>query len=312
MTSRERVIAAVHHQPVDRPPYIIDFTGEASEKLQPVAGEQGVAEFVDNDVLDIAVPWWQWYGLGEDWPRMSPPTSPQRTLGTGSYAGLADNLKALRDQSDKYFLVRLYGIHFEKAYFARGFENFMADLGGEKDFARRTLRRIMDRNLVMMENFLGLPEIDGVLLGSDWGCQKGLLMSLQTWDDMIRPGEQAMFDLVHEYGKDVWVHSCGDIERLLPRLIDMGLQVLNPVQPECMDLLHLKRAYGDRLAFWGGISTQQTLPYGTPEDVRGEARRVRAVLGPTGYVFSPSQSIQGDVPVENVLALLEVAKETTV
>jgi uroporphyrinogen decarboxylase len=310
MTSRERVFAAVNHQAPDRPPYIIDLTAEAWENLRPLAGEQGQAEFIDNDVLDISVPWWQWHELGADWHGPLPPASFGRILGAGSYDGLADNLKAWRDQSDKYFLVRLYGIHFEKAYFARGFENFMADLGGEKDFARKLLRRIIDRNLVMIENFIALPEIDGVLLGSDWGSQRGLLMSLDTWDDLIRPGEQAMFDLVRGNGKHIWVHSCGDVERLIPTLIEMGLQVLNPVQPECMDLQHLKQAYGDRLAFWGGISTQQTLPYGSPGQVREEARRVRDVLGANGgYIFSPSQSLQGDVPVANVLALLEVARE---
>lgn len=310
MTSRERVIAAVTHQPYDRPPHIIDLTAEAAANLQPLAGEQSMGDFIDNDILDIAVPWWQWYDLAADWHGPLPPASYGKVIGTGSYDGFADRLKALRDTSDKYFLVRLYGIHFEKAYFARGFENFMADLAGEKEFARKLLRRIIERNLVMIENFIHLPEIDGVLLGSDWGCQKGLLMSLPTWDDLIRPGEQAMFDLVRGNGKHIWVHSCGDIEQLMPRLIEMGLQVLNPIQPECMGLEHIKAAYGGDLAFWGGISTQQTLPYGTPDEVRQEARRVRDVLGRDGgYILSPSQSIQGDVPVENVLALLEVARE---
>ena len=256
------------------------------------------------------MPWWQWYSLEADWYGPTPPRSPANVIGTGSYDGLAERLKALRETSDKYFLVRIYGCHFEKAYFARGFENFMSDLGGEKEFARGLLRRIIERNLVMIENFIHLPEIDGVLLGSDWGCQMGPLMSPATWEDLIRPGEQAMYDLVRGHGKQTWVHSCGDIEKLIPRLIEMGLQVLNPVQPECMDLQHLKRSYGDRLAFWGGISTQQTLPYGTPEEVRAEARRVRDLLGEGGgYILSASQSIQDDVPVENMLALLEVARE---
>ena len=310
MTSRERVLAAIDHQVPDRAPYALDFTGEAWELLRPFAGGQSQVEFIDNDILDIAVPWWQWYSLEADWYGPTPPRSPANVIGTGSYDGLAERLKALRETSDKYFLVRIYGCHFEKAYFARGFENFMSDLGGEKEFARGLLRRIIERNLVMIENFIHLPEIDGVLLGSDWGCQMGPLMSPATWEDLIRPGEQAMYDLVRGHGKQTWVHSCGDIEKLIPRLIEMGLQVLNPVQPECMDLQHLKRSYGDRLAFWGGISTQQTLPYGTPEEVRAEARRVRDLLGEGGgYILSASQSIQDDVPVENMLALLEVARE---
>ena len=162
----------------------------------------------------------------------------------------------------------------------------------------------------MLENFLALPEIDGVLLGSDWGSQRGLLMSPEVWDDMIRPGEQKDYDLIHGYGKDVWVHSCGDVHVLIPRLIEMGLDVLNPVQPECMDIAELKASFGDRLTFWGGLSTQQTLPFGTPDQVRAEARKVRDRMRTGGgYIFSPAQSIQGDVPVENILALREVARE---
>ena len=162
----------------------------------------------------------------------------------------------------------------------------------------------------MLENFLNLPEIDGVLLGSDWGSQRGLLMSAAVWDDLIRPGEQAEYDLVHAYGKDVWVHSCGDVQELVPRLVEMGLDVLNPVQPECMDIAELKRSFGHKLTFWGGISTQQTLPFGTPEEVRIEARRVRDLMGAGGgYILSPAQGIQGDVPPANIVALLEVARE---
>jgi len=148
------------------------------------------------------------------------------------------------------------------------------------------------------------------LLGSDWGSQRGLLMSPEIWNEMIAPGEHREYDLIHSYGKDVWVHSCGCIDVIIPRLIEMGLDVLNPVQPECMDIQMLKDDYGDKLSFWGGISTQDTLPYGTPEEVKIEARRVRDIMSKDGgYVLAPSQSIQGDVPVENILALLEVANE---
>jgi uroporphyrinogen decarboxylase len=127
---------------------------------------------------------------------------------------------------------------------------------------------------------------------------------------LIRPGEQAEYDLIHSYGKDVWIHSCGDIRELLPRLVEMGVDVLNPVQPECMDIAELKSSFGDRLTFWGGISTQRTLPFGKPDEVRNEARRIRSLMAVGGgYIFSPAQGIQGDVPPVNILALLEVARE---
>ena len=311
MTRRELVKGAIAHQATPRAPYVIDLCGEAWARIQPLAEGRTCEMFLDNDVQDIGIPWWSWHELGADWHGADTPTTRQRVRASGSYDNLADNIKALRDKSDKYFLVRIYGSHFEKAYFARGFENLMADIAADYPFAKRLHQQIIDRNLVMLDNVLAIPEIDGVLLGSDWGSQRGLLMAPEVWDDLIRPGEQTEYDLVHAFGKDVWVHSCGDVQVLIPRLIEMGLDVLNPVQPECMDLATLKTVFGARLTFWGGISTQQTLPFGTPDDVRREARRVRDLMAAGGgYIFAPAQGIQDDVPVANVLALLEVARET--
>lgn len=310
MNRREIVTAAIEHRSAPRVPYFIDFCPDAWELLRPLAADRSAEDFIDNDVQDCSVPWWNWHELGPDWYRPDIPTSPAKVIGCGSYNDFINGLKAIKDKSDKYVLVRIYGSHFEKAYFSRGIENFLADMAGAPGFTRKLLNKIIDKNLVMLENFLAVPEIDGVLLGSDWGSQLDLLMSPQVWDDMIRPGEQREYDLIHSYGKHVWVHSCGNVERLIPRLIEMGLDVLNPVQPEAMDIRKLKRQYGHKLTFWGAISTQQTLPYGTPDELRQEARAVRALMAKGGgYIFSPAQSIQNDVPVANMLALLEVARE---
>lgn len=310
MTSRELVKSAIQHRNTERAPYVIDLCGDTWEAVSKVVAEKTVEEFLDNDVQDFACPWWGCHQLASDWTGPDVPTSRSTVIGNGSYSELIAALQKSREISDKYFLVRLYGIHFETAYAARGIENFLVDMVGHKDFARGFLNRIIEKNLVMLENILALKEINGILLGSDWGSQRGLLMSPGTWEEMIRPGEQKMYDLCHAYGKDVWVHSCGCIEPIIPALIEMGLDVLNPVQPEAMNLGELKRNYGDKLTFWGGISTQRTLPYGTPEAVKKEARQVRDLMSRNGgYIFSPSQSIQADVPIENILALLEVARE---
>jgi len=310
MTRREYVKAAIGHRETDRVPYAIDLTGEAWEAMNDVVSEESPEAFLDNDVRDFSAPWWGWHELGPDWRGMSTPTSRATVLGTGSYPEFVEALKTARDASDKYFLVRIYGSHFEKAYSARGIENFLADMAGDPPFARKLLNTIIEKNMVMLENILALPEIDGVLLGSDWGSQRGLLMAPEVWEEMIRPGEEREYELVHSYGKDVWLHSCGNIEAIIPSLIEIGLDVLNPVQPEAMDLRMLKEKCGDDLCFWGGISTQQTLPYGTPEEVKAETRAVRDLMSKNGgYILSPAQSIQDDVPVENVLALLEAARE---
>jgi uroporphyrinogen decarboxylase len=267
-------------------------------------------DWLDNDVEMIRIPWWNWAGLAPDWRGPWPPTTPATVRGNGTYDTFYDELKALREETDRYILVMVYGSHFEKANAARGIENFLMDIGGDFAFAKQLCTRIIDKNMVMLENVLACPEIDGILLGSDWGSQRGSLMNPDTWDELIRPGEQREYDLVHGYGKDVWVHSCGKIDVLIPRLAEMGVDVLNPLQPECMDVAAIKRDYGHKLAFWGGINTQQILPFGTPDEVRVEARRTRDLLSAGGgYILAAAQDVQGDVPMANLDALLDVARE---
>ena len=308
---RELVRAAIEHREAERVPYCITFTPGGEERLKEIIGPQSALEFTDNDIHQVSPPWWNWHDLGPEWHAMDPPLTPPTVRGRGSYEDFFDSMKRIRDNSDKYILVMIYGSHFEKAYFTRGIENFLADMAGDPPFARKLLTSIVDRNMVMLENFLYCREIDGVLLGSDWGSQVDLLMSPDVWQEMIRPGEQKEYDLVHSYGKDVWVHSCGCVDRIIPSLVEMGLDVLNPVQPECMDLARLKADYGDKLAFWGGISTQKVLPFGTPAEVKEEVRRVHKLMAKNGgYVLAPSQEIQGDVPAENIVALVEAARET--
>ena len=321
MTRRELVKAAIEHRETDRVPYNLRPDGEMQKVLREHLGPSDAPpltlgrldlndRFFDNDVEMIAIPWWTWHNLAPDWREPATPTSLAVVRGTGSYGSFYDDLAAYREQSDRYILATIYGSHFEKAYFARGIENFLADFGQDYGFVKRFLTSIVDKNMVMLENILHCPGIDGVLLGSDWGSQQGLLFSPTMWDDLIRPGEQREYDLIHAYGKDVWVHSCGKIDVLIPRLIEMGVDVLNPLQPECMDVPAIKRDHGDKLAFWGGISTQQVLPFGTADEVRAEARSFKAMMRQGGgYIFAPAQDIQKDVPLENVLALLEVARE---
>ena len=311
MTSRELVKAALAHRETERIPYCILTTGETNDEIKAEYGVDDVQVWLDNDVYQVYPPWWRWHGLAEDWREFETPVSQEKVKGVGSYEMLLDQVTAVRESSDKYILAMFYGSHFEKANSARGIENFLCDIARDVDFAKQFCTRIIDRNMVMLETMLSIDEIDGVLLGSDWGSQQGPLMSPEIWDDLIRPGEQREYDLIHSAGKDVWVHSCGCITPLIPRLIEMGVNALNPIQPECMDIAQLKQEHGDKLTFWGGLSTQKTLPFGTPDDVRREARHVRDLMGQGGgYIFAPAQAIQGDVPLANIHAVLEVARES--
>jgi uroporphyrinogen decarboxylase len=329
MIARERVKAAIAHQETDRPPYVFDPLDDVYAKIQSELGIKDVDAWLDNDVEKIGagtqissnpgvrrdfvcVPWWDWNWsvIGPEWRAEDPPAGRPPTIGCGSYEGLAARFKALRRMSDKYFLVRCYGGIFERACGLRGMENFLVDLCLHKEFAIDLCRVIVEKQLAMLENFLSIPEIDGVLLGDDLGTQQNLFMSVDTWEEVIAPCYEREFPFVKSCGKDVWMHSCGAIESVIPRLIELGVEVLNPLQQECFDVLEIKKKYGDKLSFWGGgISTQKTFPFGTPEEVREEATRIRRAMSQGGgYIFASSQDIQADVPVENIAAMLEVAK----
>jgi uroporphyrinogen decarboxylase len=115
-----------------------------------------------------------------------------------------------------------------------------------------------------------------------------------------------MYAAVRDAGKYVSIHSCGDVDELFDDLIGSGLNLFNPFQPEVMDVFSLVPRYRGRLAFHGGLSTQRTLPYGTPDDVRAETRRLLDLGRAGGYIFAPAHAVEGDVPLENMLAFIEV------
>lgn len=262
-----------------------------------------------NHVLTVNCPWWKWYEVPREYHDYEAPDYLPKTIGFGSYEQFAQTVKNLKEYTDAYVLVTIWGSHFEKANAARGIENFLADLAGDPEYAQKMLDFIIHKNMVMLENIIHTPGIDGILLGSDWGSQNDLLMSPDCWREMIAPGERKEYELVHSAGVDVWLHSCGDIRKIFPEIVELGVDALNPIQPECMDVYELKEKYGDKITFWGGISTQRTLPYGTPEDVAEETKKLTAALSKNGgYIIAPAQEIQADVPFENLCALIDTAK----
>jgi uroporphyrinogen decarboxylase len=163
-----------------------------------------------------------------------------------------------------------------------------------------------------------LPEVgeyvDVMMLGDDFAGQDRLLMSPRTWRKLIKPRLKALFDFMHSKSNaKLFLHSCGAVREIIPDLIEIGLDILNPVQVSAvgMDTAELKQEYGKDLVFWGGgVDTQNILPHGTPEQVRDEVRRRLDDLMPGGgLVFTPVHNIQSDVPAENLLTMWETLRE---
>jgi uroporphyrinogen decarboxylase len=153
-------------------------------------------------------------------------------------------------------------------------------------------------------------KIDVWFFGNDFGTQQALLFSTAMWDDFFAENVRRLCDLAHSYGLRAMMHSCGCVAPLLDRLIDVGVEILDPIQTSAagMDPESLMRGHGDRLIFHGGVDTQHVLPTATPEQAAAHAREIIAGLeGGVGYIFAPSQIVQTDIPVENIVAAYEVA-----
>jgi len=150
-------------------------------------------------------------------------------------------------------------------------------------------------------------DVDAMIFGDDWGMQTGLQMGAKLWREFIYPRIQQMYALVKSKGKFVFIHSCGKVDEVFPDLIEIGLDVFNPFQPEVMDVFEMKRHYGDRLTFFGGISVQKTLPYGSVAEVKDEVKQLLEIVGKNGgYIAAPSHDIPGDAKPENIHTMIEV------
>ena len=208
-------------------------------------------------------------------------------------------------------MFRIFNIGFslyERAWVMRGMENLMMDFLENPDFVEELLTKIADFNIAMVRRAVTY-DIDAVYFGDDWGQQHGLIMGKPLWDKFILPQIRRMYAEVRKAGKFQMIHSCGDVQELFDDLVDCGLNCFNPFQPEVMDVAAIHRKYRGRLSFFGGLSTQQTLPRGTEEDVRAECRRLFAMGREGGYIFAPAHSVEGDVPLANILAFIDEAHQ---
>ena len=152
-------------------------------------------------------------------------------------------------------------------------------------------------------------DIDGVKFGDDWGQQNGLIFGGRLWRRFIKPRLARMYGMVKRAGKAVLIHSCGRLQELFPELIELGLDVFNPFQPEAMDPYEMKKQFGDKLTFLGGMSVQRLLPFGTPQEIRDEACRLMEHVGRGGgFIIAPSHDMPGDIPIENMVAFIETVR----
>ncbi|MEG1520252.1 MAG: uroporphyrinogen decarboxylase family protein, partial [Clostridia bacterium] len=204
-----------------------------------------------------------------------------------------------------------YGIGFsmfERLWSYCGMENALVFMLTDPEFVQELLDKICEHNLKVID-IINEYDLDAVYFGDDWGQQKGLIMGAPLWRKFIKPQMAKMYARAKLNGKFILQHSCGDCSEIFPDLIEIGLDCYQTFQPEVYDIQKMKDEYGDKLAFWGGLSTQQVLPYVTPEEVKAEALRIKNILSKNGgYIWAPTHALAFDIPNENIVAMLEVFK----
>ena len=329
MTPKEIVLEAIAHHSTDVIPYTISVDPEAADRLDAHYGGRDKWPVRRTFFAGLGVNWRagdaegaEYFKdiFGVEWKQGNIFHITKPVLDSPSLAGYTfptlvkdEELEGHRAHCEKHkdlFKDFTFGLLFwERAWALRGMENMLMDLAAEPAFADALFERLMELHLEGLDKILPLP-FDGVRFGDDFGAQKGLIMGKPYWLKYLKPRLAKMYGKVRAAGKIVSIHSCGDNSEILGDLIDIGLQVFNPSQPEANDLAALKREFGRHITFEGGIGTQVTLPLGTPDEVRQEIRRCRQTLGKGGgLVMATTKPIRPDVPTANAVAAVETIIE---
>jgi uroporphyrinogen decarboxylase len=335
ITHKQRVLAAFRFEALDHLPTQVNYTTAMGQALAarfrvPPAD---VPRVLDNHLVRVDLTYtpryspdrlirYDWWGAGHDtveegyFIRHSP-LAEKRDLDAYPWpdphaVGLFDDAKrVIAAQGGEYFIAPNLGFAlFERAWSLRGFEQCLTDMALDPAYTEELLDRIVAIQLVLIDRHLALG-VDGGYFGDDYGAQKGLLFSPATWRRLIKPRLAQLFAPFRARGLPVIMHSDGQIQAILPDLVEIGLTVLNPAQPEVLNHRQARAQFAGKLAFYGGISTQTALPHGKPADVVAAVRACIEDLAPdgTGLMPAPSHRMMTDIPLENVEAMLSAFRE---
>jgi uroporphyrinogen decarboxylase len=350
VSPRDRVLAAIRHQPVDRVPTDYWGTPEITGKLCDHLGCTDRIEMYDrlgiDGILGVAPPYvgpplpnpeakgyeevqsWgirfkaQAYQGGTYWEMSHHPLAEAETIADleaypwpdpdwFDYSALPSLCARYPDRAVQVGYTAVFYYH----NMLRGLELSLMDPLLRPEFTHYLVGRISDTfteyHRRCFEAARGMVDLTQVT--DDWGSQHGLLASPRVFEEFYRVPTQRAIDLAKSYGILVFHHDDGDMRPLLPALAGMGIDILNPIQWRCgdWDLDALKREFGARLCFHGGVDNQHTLPHGTPDEVRAEVKWLIESLAAdrTGYILAPCHNVQAITPVENVVAMYEAARE---
>jgi uroporphyrinogen decarboxylase len=328
MTDRERVLMTLRHERPDVLPYYLDLTDQVYKRLTEYFHDKDFFEKTGSSLAQER---------NESFTALSP-TRFRDMFGVvwnreqegdfgivqeyilkdadfGDYVFPIPDEKLIRAKcerlkknKDKFTMYAIGFSLFERAWTLRSMTELLIDFKCNKEFAGELLDRITGYNLAVID-IAAEYGIDCIFFGDDWGQQKGLIMGPYLWREFIKPRLREMYGRVKKYGMYIAQHSCGDISEVFPDLVELGLDIYNTFQPEVYDVAAMKKAYGGRITFFGGISTQRLLADSGPQDVKREMIKLIRILGENGgYIIAPTHAMPNDIPTENILMFLDVVQ----
>ena len=332
ISERGRVLSAVAHRQPDRTPWHVTFTEPARARMAEYYGDPGFEAGLGNclEIVRMRRPYqpladrpWVWEDeWGVHWDRridtdigtvcnrrVTPESLRSYRFPDPSAPGRFERFpEAIEKSGGRFVIATLAFTLFERSWTLAGMEEVLMAMAAGDPFADELFDGILAYDEAVVRRALAF-DIDGVRFGDDWGQQHGLIMGPALWRRYIKPRVKRLYGVVKAAGKKVFIHCCGKIDEIFPDLIECGVDVFNPFQPEVTDVQEMKRRYGRDLTFFGGISTQKTLPYGTVTQARDEVRRLIDTIGRDGgYIAAPAHDVPRDARPENVAAVLDVLR----
>ncbi|MHB1483522.1 MAG: uroporphyrinogen decarboxylase family protein [Saccharofermentanales bacterium] len=329
MNKRQTVINAINHKETCSIPYYVSFTGGELQKMIDYTGDPdffgSIGNYIDwTNATDHYVAIAGRPGFIIDEFGVEYDISDEIRSGIYKHAlnksSLADYAFPVPDESkiranietmlnngkDTFKMVNVGVTLFERAWSIRGMEDILADMAVDEGFIKELLDRINEYNIGVMDIALEYEGFDAFYFGDDCGQQRGMIMGPEYWRKYIKPRLARLIDHSKKHGRYTVLHACGDQNEVLGDFAEIGLDVYETFQPEIYDLRKVKADFGDKLSFFGGISTQRVLPFGTPEEIKNVVRETISIMAKGGgYIAAPTHTIPSDVPPGNVLALIE-------
>lgn len=226
------------------------------------------------------------------------------------WAGVDKNVQAMIEQ-DLIAVAFMQMTIFEVAWYLRGMDNLMMDMVINPDFAAALFDKLTEIRIDMAARYARCGA-DILMLGDDVSTQEDMMLAPKLWRDTMKWRLAKVVKAAKDVNPDIlmFYHGDGNLQKIIPDLIDIGIDILNPVQPECMDPVEIKKLYGDKISLWGTLGTQTTMPFGTPHEVKETCKRLIENVGEGGgLLLAPTHVIEPDVPWENVQAFIDAIKE---